>query len=64
MVIGEIIYQIGLKNVKRVCCDGVASSCEFNIFQFNKNNYYQLVLDKQGKYKVGNINEKMTKIKE
>jgi hypothetical protein len=61
MIMANIIYQIGLNNVKRVCCDGIASIKEFNIFEFNKNNYYQLVLDKKGRYEIGNINEKLTK---
>jgi hypothetical protein len=61
MIMANIIYQIGLNNIKRVCCDGIASIKEFNIFEFNKNNYYQLVLDKKGRYEIGNINEKLTK---
>jgi hypothetical protein len=62
MIMADIAYKIGLKNIKRICCDGICTVKEFDIFTFNKNNYYQLVLDKQGTYEIKNINEKITKI--
>ena len=62
MIMSNIIYQIGLNNIIRIVCDGICTIKEFNIFEFNKNNYYQLIEDKKGKYQIGNINEKMIKI--
>jgi hypothetical protein len=57
MKIAELAYKMGLENIKRICCDGICTTKEFDFEKENKNNHYKLVLDKKGLYELDTINQ-------